>query len=244
MIEQQAPKHGKLNLEVYKYEVVDDAGHVPTSLLQEYTTCGYNWDKEKYESLDRHPTHVAELFCTRLWPGGQEDWDRQIKAVNKRIAEINSGDERQTTIQHMSEREYWCCIAIHLVSYLSGFGGHHLWPTREVLQKSNDYFFPPNTVVRDVTGMTERRHNELRLRLNAAFDSGADPEDDPYHFIRMMFDLINKDRAANLAASHIKVIDESMSPFQPRTTKNANLPVVVYLPRKPKEFGTEIKGIC
>ena len=54
----------------------------------------------------------------------------------------------------------------------------------------------------------------------------------------------NAHRAGLIRNGVIKVNDESMSAFRPRTTKSANLPKLSHLPRKPEPLGTELKTMA
>ena len=44
--------------------------------------------------------------------------------------------------------------------------------------------------------------------------------------------------------SFVKVLDETMSAFQPRSTKTGGLPNLTWLLRKPEPLGTEFKTVC
>ena len=45
-------------------------------------------------------------------------------------------------------------------------------------------------------------------------------------------------------SSYVKVLDESMSAFWPRTTKTGGLSNLTYLQRKPEPLETEIGTVC
>ena len=47
---------------------------------------------------------------------------------------------------------------------------------------------------------------------------------------------------AAIVTSLVKVLDESMSAFKPRTTKLSLLPNISYVQRKPEPLGTEFKN--
>ena len=47
-----------------------------------------------------------------------------------------------------------------------------------------------------------------------------------------------------IVSSWIKVLDESMSAFKPRTTKTGGLPNISFIARKPEPLGTEFKTVC
>ena len=45
-------------------------------------------------------------------------------------------------------------------------------------------------------------------------------------------------------SSFVKVLDETMSAFRPRSTKTGGLPNLTWLIRKPEPLGTEFKTVC
>ena len=47
-----------------------------------------------------------------------------------------------------------------------------------------------------------------------------------------------------MISSYVKVLDESMSAFRPRTTKTGGLPNLTWMIRKPEPLGTEFKTVC
>lgn len=62
--------------------------------------------------------------------------------------------------------------------------------------------------------------------------------------IRAMVDGYNENRINWLAASVVKVLDESMSAWRPRTTKAGGLPHLSLIARKPEPLGTEFKTVA
>jgi hypothetical protein len=60
----------------------------------------------------------------------------------------------------------------------------------------------------------------------------------------LLLDGFNEVRGNKIAASIKKVLDESMSSWQPRTTKTGGLPVLTYVQRKPEPLGTEFKCVA
>ncbi len=89
------------------------------------------------------------------------------------------------------------------------------------------------------------RFQVIKKRCLYAF-AGED-EDDPWNPIRGLINDFNKNRLDSLLASCIVVLDESMSPFCPQTTKNGiglgmEIPHLSFVPRKPKPLGHELKN--
>ena len=69
-------------------------------------------------------------------------------------------------------------------------------------------------------------------------------EFDPYWHVIAGVNGFNKNCKMTVAASQIKVCDESMSPFQPANTKSGNLPNIYFVLRKPEPLGIELKTVC
>jgi hypothetical protein len=93
------------------------------------------------------------------------------------------------------------------------------------------------------------RFSELRMAFPFAFyDFEAKDNGDPWHPVGLLVDGYNKNRFKKIAASVLKVLDESMSAFRPRTTKKGSylggLPHISFILRKPEPLGTEFKVIC
>ena len=69
-------------------------------------------------------------------------------------------------------------------------------------------------------------------------------ESDPWWAFSSAVKDFNNIRKENATASWIKAMDESMSAWRPRTTKNGGLPNISYAIRKPEPLGTEFKSAC
>jgi hypothetical protein len=54
----------------------------------------------------------------------------------------------------------------------------------------------------------------------------------------------NNNRAYTVAASVIKLLDETMSAWQPRKDKTGGLPNISFILRKPEPLGTEFKSMA
>jgi hypothetical protein len=79
----------------------------------------------------------------------------------------------------------------------------------------------------------------------AFYDFEAKDRQDGWHPVGLLIDGFNQNRVKNIAGSILKVLDESMSAFQPQTTKKGSylggLPHISFILRKPKPLGTEFK---
>ena len=92
--------------------------------------------------------------------------------------------------------------------------------------------------------MNKTRFKKIKHYMPYAFYDNNAP-DDPYHPIKLLYDGFNNNRKRTVASSILTVIDESMSSFQPRTSKtgalHGGLPNISYIIRKPRPLGCEFK---
>ena len=70
----------------------------------------------------------------------------------------------------------------------------------------------------------------------------GDNVNNPWNAVAALVDGFNANRAELVAASHIKVHDETMSPWSPTTTPWGGLPFLSFILCKPKPLGTEFKS--
>jgi hypothetical protein len=68
--------------------------------------------------------------------------------------------------------------------------------------------------------------------------------DDPWWMVRLFVNAYNATRKERVAASIMKLLDESMCAWRPRTTKKGGLPHISFIMRKPEPLGTEFKVVC
>eukprot|EP00873_Tetraselmis_striata_P011765 jgi/Tetstr1/432029/TSEL_021502.t2 len=67
---------------------------------------------------------------------------------------------------------------------------------------------------------------------------------DPWAWFRRAATEFNANRASILNTGIFATMDESMSAYQPRATKQGGLPNLNFIYRKPKPLGTEMKTVC
>ena len=67
---------------------------------------------------------------------------------------------------------------------------------------------------------------------------------DPWWAFSSAVDDFNQIRNNIITSSCTKVLDETMSAWRPRTSKNGGLPNISYIERKPEPLGTEFKTSC
>jgi hypothetical protein len=96
--------------------------------------------------------------------------------------------------------------------------------------------------------MPMRCFEDIKTFLPYAFadfekQNPALPNDDPRYMLSKLIDEFHKNRAKTVAASVIKLLDESMSAWCPRKSKTGGLPNISFILRKPEPLGTEFKSM-
>lgn len=93
-------------------------------------------------------------------------------------------------------------------------------------------------------GMSYRRFSSIRKVYSFCF---SEPEarmtDDWWRFIGGIRGF-NANRRRTIIRSAVLTIDESMSSWNPQTSKYGGLPNISFVKRKPKPLGTEFKDVC
>jgi len=224
--------------EIYMWKVVRDHFPDPGKEPEEYENCGmvgYNYEKLD-EDLDTESSEYgypfAELF-TKMWPGSSK---RQLGNMNGKVRESNERFNKR--VKEFTEEEWWHGIGIILVAGPTGYGGVEKMFNKMRGQRRHKNL--PGVVKRDpVSVMSRGRFEEYKKFFSYAFE-GNKP-DDPWNRIMGLVDGFNYNRKINVAASMKKVLDESMSAFQPRSTPNGGLPHFSFIKRKPRPYGIEFK---
>jgi hypothetical protein len=67
---------------------------------------------------------------------------------------------------------------------------------------------------------------------------------DDWWRLRGGIDGFNENRRRTIIRGAVLTIDESMSAWQPQTSKYGGLPNISFVKRKPKPLGTEFKNVC
>jgi hypothetical protein len=70
------------------------------------------------------------------------------------------------------------------------------------------------------------------------------PNHDPWYMLSKLIDEFNKNRGRKVAASVIKLLDESMTAWVPRKNKTGGLPNISFILRTPEPLGTEFKTMA
>lgn len=114
--------------------------------------------------------------------------------------------------------------------------GHHLWGDHTMTDGIRE---APNFQ----KYMPYWRFEQIRALVKY---SKAAPRAGPntWEMFNQMVADFNKNRAMMLVMGVWITMDETMSAYQPRTTKTAGLPNISFIKRKPKPLGTEAKTAC
>ena len=189
---------------------------------------------------DRGKSHRINLhdLMIHLWPG---DWKDQLSFMNgmiedKECAERDAGSSMKK-MSLISEREFWIFFGLMLAARLEGRVGT-LWDTDT---KS------PDGILRNVNyskHMSRTRFNEIRHYMAFLFADKSQKGKDDWWQVLGGIDGFNENRKKTVQAPNIRVLDESMSAFKPRTTKTGDLTYLSYIHRKPEPLGTEFKTLA
>ena len=214
----------------YRWKVVDN--HTPPNVPSSYNHLGvvgfdftaFNETNPKSEEY-QHP--YFKLFL-KLWPG---KWREQLQKMNDEIKK----DTRN--IKECTEDEWWNMWGIIIFASKAGKGGiDYLFNKKQ--EKIIEQL--PHIDLSDI--MTHHRARQLLSFIPYAFY--GDDESNPWNAVQGLVDGFNKNRRDNVAASHWKVMDESMSSWSPTTTKTGGLPFLSFILRKPTPLGTEFKSVA
>ncbi len=230
---------------------------IPENPPQEFSSLGVrnvNWDCFtslssiiKYSQKDAEiPQPFLELFLV-LWPG---DWKQQLAQLNDEIIqEYRTKSKNKVgvrSIRPVTQREFFIFIGIIIFSGAVGKGGNNLFEKEQDRQKEGIFRMSPNI---DLTPhMPMRCFKDIKTFLPYAFvdfekRSPALPNHDPWYMLSKLIDEFNKNRTKTVAASVIKLLEESMSAWHPRKSKTGGLPNISFILRKPEPLGTEFKSM-
>ena len=206
------------------------------------------------------------MLLIHLWPGNWQvhlrnlniaievaNASRSKRGLNKKVVSFVSGESQHAWTNSLcichSEREWWIIWGVIFVACPCHKGGNKLFETEQ----------PPGTAAPvidmsidkakfdEVNGATGKkiiswnRFKTIKEEfLWKAFDNGTNDQD-PWHLISGLVDDFNANRKKWIIPEMSRVLDESMSGFQPRTAKSSILPFISYVIRKPTPLGTEYK---
>jgi hypothetical protein len=177
----------------------------------------------------------------RLWPG---DWQEQLRNLNQQIATENEDRAKAKKVRQVSEHEFFKFIGILLAATRLGKGGKALWEKKMPRERtcSDPIDFGPVKTGGQGIFPEYRFHQIKHVFLHAFTDEEAKQRGDKWHPIGLLVDRFNLNCAQCVVASSLKVLDELMSAWRPRTTQQCGgLPHLSFIGRKPKRLGTEFK---
>ena len=158
-----------------------------------------------------------------------------MRVLNLSLDRLNQKRDKKKKIRMVTEGEWWKVWGIIVAASPLGVGGKALFQDPSTRRLSPHV----NLGTKGENIMTESRFNDIKTHLYHAF-RGTDPND-KWNEIRPLTDGFNENRRLIIASSVVQVLDESMSAFRPRTTKQSLLPHISFIARKPKPLGTEFK---
>ena len=88
------------------------------------------------------------------------------------------------------------------------------------------------------------RFKEFRYFLPKIHEQPVEKDLDPWYCISSTVNEFNDIQNDLVQSSYAKVLDESISTWRPRTSKNGGLPNISYIIRKLEPLGTEFKTVC
>ena len=234
-----SPKIGLNNLaeflREYGYEKTEkDYGSCSMSQTLSRTSSNEN---RKVQTIPES-TIFAELFLKLMY----KDWEAKVQKMNQYIDESNADHQKRT----INKFEKWDFLVAHALLIgascfcQSGsilFGGAQkdestdAWDT--ILQKP-----------RFDKHMKLYRFKEFRMFFPKIFEQPQIKDHDPWWAFIAAVNDFNEIREKCITSSWIKGLDESMSAWRPRTSKNGGLPNISFIKRKPEPLGTEFKTVC
>jgi Transposase IS4 len=188
-----------------------------------------------------------DLFLL-LWPGS---WKAQLKQMNNLIEKERRNKTKNgktpKKVVEVTPNEFFVFLGIMISAGPSGKGGRLLFQDDQSVHKTGHHNLLH--VINFGHYMKQTWFDDIRCRFHfALFDlQKSDPSlasFDPWYPVVKLVEEFNKNRSRVVAASRIKVQDESMSAWKPRKDKNGGLPNISFIKRKPKPLGTEFKSVA
>jgi hypothetical protein len=248
---------------VFEWKIVEDS--FPTNPVVPYQTHGIvGFDFSKFDdaklSIDNESYDFPYLrLLIHLWPGksiilfelfdseqkkensiipfaAAGDWRQQLRNFNLELESWNTTQPKKKRIGLVSENEWWIVWGIIFSACPTHKAGKKLFEKATVRQ-----IVPSVNFGKDgLNVISHHRFQSIKEKIHLAFYDRSVP-DDPYHPVRALLDGFNDNRRRTVATSIKQILDESMSPYQPRTTKTSILPNLSFIFRKPKPLGIEKK---
>ena len=169
---------------------------------------------------------VLFKLLNHLYPGDVKMWLKKLNdEIKKRNNERSATRLRSRMLKEATISEYWAFIGIIFMAALTKSGGI------EGLYNNND---GKNGIIERPSAeqyMTKTRFKEIKsIWVEQFIDKGSSASTDWWKMSKLI-DEFNLNRKANIAASRIKTMDESMSAYRPQKNKTGNLPNISYIQR-------------
>jgi hypothetical protein len=195
----------------------------------------------------KKPHPFMDLFLL-LWPG---DWKKQLQQMNEAIErDFKKKSKHKHSVRQIkpvSAYEFFVFLGIIIISGAVGKGGKALFEKEGDRLKDGVFMLSP--VIDLSPHMSMRRFEDIKSYFPQAFADfdKANPRDtnhDPWYMFSKFIAAFNNNRANLIAASVIKLLDESMSAWRPRKYKTGGSPNISFILRKPEPLGTEFKSMA
>ncbi|GAX16789.1 hypothetical protein FisN_UnNu081 [Fistulifera solaris] len=220
---------------VFEWVYTDDVYPInPVLPFRQSGVLDFDFSAFKKEKLDTKTKSYDFPFLRllqHLWPG---DWRKQLESLNAYLG------EHKEKVRLLTCKEWWVFWGIIFAACPCQKGGAKLFE-----QSDLDFMFSTINFGTEGLGfMSKSRFFTISANVCYAFYDN-EQTDDPWHPILGLLNGYNENRKRTVASSSKIVLDESMSPFKPRTTKTSSLPHLQFILRKPKPLGVEYKNaIC
>jgi hypothetical protein len=222
---------------VFTWKIVENSSPTdPVAPYKDHGIIGFDFSRFEKAKLDIGNADYDFPFLSlliHLWPG---NWRKQLHNVNHKVDGNNATAAKGKKISLVSENEWWIVWGIIFAACPCHKGGNKLFEKATVRRLAPSVNFGKDGI--DV--ISWHRFKTIKELLCFAFYDHTCPED-PYHPVKLLLDGFNDNRREKVATAIKIVLDESMSPFQPRTTKTSKLPNLSFIFRKPKPLGVENK---
>jgi len=189
----------------------------------------------KISSL-KDSTIFAELFLMLSY----KDWTKKLDKMNRYVKEENEKHPKKP-IKLFTQSEFLTGHAIIIGASCYSQSGAALFSEGKDQDDSWDTI---THKARFDRYMKLYRFKEFRHFLPKIFEQPMEKDSDPWYCFSSAVNEFNEIRNELVQSSHVKVLDESMSAWHPRTSKNGGLPNISYIIRKPEPLGTEFKTVC
>ena len=173
---------------------------------------GFDFRRQELSDASRRPNrriNFLKLFFS-LWPGNIH---HQLLLVNSRIEADNKEKTRgRGKVLPISLREFCHFLAVMMIARLEGKQGSDLW---QGAQNDDEGYRSPIDVSRY---MTKYRHTQIRRYFSYFFADERKKSTDPWWPVIGGINAFNHNRNSLFNSSNVRIMDESMSAFRPRTT--------------------------